>query len=251
MAVSKDSLDDRVDQDEQREIEIRDQEASQYDQWIARTKGRWWFEVEKAATLSYLHPSPTDIILDCGCGTGRFSLAVAPLVQQVLCMDHSQESLKVLSEKAEKGNIRNLSVFHASIEVMDCIPSASADHALMIEVLQHLPSHQKRINALKECWRVLKPGGRLVFDVYRWGGAITVDKEGYWISGLYRFAFTPEDIHNALGEAGFRVSGIQGILNYPRLRRLGDWTSHIDRLISLLPGSTTRGIYLCACGVKP
>jgi len=54
-----------------------------------------------------------------------------------------------------------------------------------------------------------------------------------------------------LREVGFVEIGITGLVNVPRLHRLGLWTVPIDRWISKLPFSASRGMYLCISSRSP
>ena len=77
------------------------------------------------------------------------------------------------------------------------------------------------------------------------GGGIKESKEGHFDHSLYRYAFTPDELREFLHEIGFREISISGLVNIPRLHRLGIWTISIDRWISKLPFSASRGMYLC------
>jgi len=47
-------------------------------------------------------------VIDIACGTGIYALRMAPLVEQVICLDISKAMLSRLQEKAEKADIRNI-----------------------------------------------------------------------------------------------------------------------------------------------
>lgn len=240
---------ERAKRDKEVEKALRDREAATYDEWILRTKGIWWNKVESNAILSALKLVRDDVVLDAGCGTGRFTLLVAPLVRRVFGIDHSATSIQILKDKADVKGITNIIATVGDITELQ-LESASVDKVMSVGVIQHIPSHSERLKTIRDFYRVLKNGGRLVFDVYRWGGAIRDHKEGYWGGALYRYAFTEDELVSLLSEAGFVQIRVRGIFNYPRLRKLGTWTRWIDQAISNMPGSASRGIYLCVSARK-
>ncbi len=65
-----------------------------------------------AISLFKLNLSPDDIFADLGCGTGRVSMEVAPLVKRVLAVDRRVEACNWTEWEAQNNNLSNISVFH-------------------------------------------------------------------------------------------------------------------------------------------
>lgn len=98
-------------------------------------------------------------VLDVGCGGGYLSEAVAALGYNVTGIDTSEssiESARVHARKSElKIDYRVCSVFEI------CFPDNTFDVVIASDVLEHVGDVSR---ALAEIHRVLKPGGKLVFD---------------------------------------------------------------------------------------
>ncbi len=98
---------------------------------------------------------PTHQILDLGCGTGRFSDALAThLDADVVGLD---PSVKMLSQAAAKPHSPRVRYARACAEAMP-LRSGSIDAIFMSMSLHHFSSHAQ---AAAECRRVLRPDGRL------------------------------------------------------------------------------------------
>src|SRR5438128_635786 len=101
---------------------------------------------------------PSEEVLDVGNFPGQFSVLLDQLGYRVVGVDLKPERAGSLWQKY------GLRVFKADIEV-DSLPldASAVDLVVLAEVLEHL-----RVNpfhALKECHRVLRPGGRLIVSV--------------------------------------------------------------------------------------
>lgn len=98
-------------------------------------------------------------ILDIGAGTGRASLPLAREGFQVTAVDSSQAMLD--QYRAQAGEVR------VELRVGDArqldLADGAFDTALGLNVLVHFPNWRE---ILAEWRRVVRPGGRLVFDLY-------------------------------------------------------------------------------------
>jgi len=81
--------------------------------------------------------SPDSVILDMGCGTGTFTVAVAPHCQRVIAVDVSGQMLSVLAARAEQHGIANIEIVRAGFlsyehrgEPVDVVFSRNALHQL-------------------------------------------------------------------------------------------------------------------------
>jgi ubiquinone/menaquinone biosynthesis C-methylase UbiE len=107
---------------------------------------------------------PGDRILDLGGGPGRYAFHYAAKGYRVSLVDLSpgniafarrkQDELGVALESAETGDARDLSA----------LPDASFDLVLCMGPLYHLTDDADRARAVRECRRLAKPGGHLVFS---------------------------------------------------------------------------------------
>ena len=105
-------------------------------------------------------PATPPVLLDAGCGQGRsFQLlreAFAPA--RLIGLDADPESLAQSQAEAERQGL--------AVELLagDCaaipLPDASVDLLFCHQTFHHLVEQEQ---ALAEFWRVLKPGGRLLF----------------------------------------------------------------------------------------
>lgn len=101
-------------------------------------------------------------ILDAGTGTGRFAITLAQnLENSVTALDYSLEMLAVNRELSSKLGINNIEYVQGDIEHLQ-FPTAHFDSVVSITVVRHFPQYK---NILKEYVRVLKPGGKLVFEM--------------------------------------------------------------------------------------
>ncbi|SFM98511.1 Methyltransferase domain-containing protein [Formivibrio citricus] len=98
-------------------------------------------------------------VLDVGIGTGRGSLPLARRGMQVTGVDSSQAMLDETRRQAGETPITLTTGDVANLPV----PDASFDFVLSLNVVVHFPHWDK---ILDEWQRVVKPGGRLMFDIH-------------------------------------------------------------------------------------
>ena len=105
-----------------------------------------------------------DQVLDVGTGTGLVALRAADGARngRVIGIDHSPGMLEQAADKAQRAGLADAATFR----VMDAerleFPEQSFDVVLSLYALFHFP---EPLVAIKEMYRVLRPGGRLVIGV--------------------------------------------------------------------------------------
>jgi SAM-dependent methyltransferase len=118
---------------------------------------------ERMVTLANLRP--TDRVLDLGTGTGIVALAVAArpdFAGRITAVDLSEGMLRAAKRTAAKEDFGSrLDFCRMDAEALG-LQSASFDVALTLFALLHFPNP---LSALRELFRTLRPGGRLVLAV--------------------------------------------------------------------------------------
>lgn len=113
--------------------------------------------------------------LDAGCGTGRWSILVAPRVQHLHLLDASAEALSVARENLHGMN--NVSYHFDSVAAIP-LPPKSLDFAFSLGVLHHVPDTQAAISAIAD---KLKPNAPFLIYLY-----YALDNRPIWYRLLWR-----------------------------------------------------------------
>lgn len=125
---------------------------------IARTPG---FCRLRDLILDKARPRPDATVLDIGAGTGLLTLPLARQAAQVWAVDISPAMGEYLRVKARSAGLDNIEVAVSSAVSLPLVDE-SVDVAVSNYCFHHLPDDGKD-QALREVWRVLRPGGRVVF----------------------------------------------------------------------------------------
>lgn len=157
--------------DQRVEQEMRNFQAANFDTWYIQDKGIWYNKAEIDSVVSLLACRKEDVILDAGCGTGRVSTRIAPKIRRLICVDLSIESLLILQNKLPAGLCSKVHCIVADLSKMP-IRGSSFSKIVSVQVIQHIPSHEKRLSVLRTFHGLLQKGGHLVFTVFRWNGAV-------------------------------------------------------------------------------
>lgn len=123
----------------------------------------------------HLLPPGGGVGIDVGCGTGRWSMLVAPRVEHLHLLDASADALAVAKANLKPAN--NVS-FHASSVAEIPLPSQSLDFAYSLGVLHHVPDTQSAIAAIAG---KLKPGAPFLVYLY-----YALDNRPVWYRVLWR-----------------------------------------------------------------
>jgi ubiquinone/menaquinone biosynthesis C-methylase UbiE len=103
------------------------------------------------------------ILVDLGAGTGFYSISAAHMVPKgkVYAIDINQDFLKTIRHKAKDLYISNLECFWADVEKKYGTKLADniADRVIASNILFQVDDKD---NFLKEAYRILKPGGKLL-----------------------------------------------------------------------------------------
>ena len=111
---------------------------------------------EKVAELT----DPSDIVLECACGTGAITQYIAQKCKKLLAADYSIGMLRQASKKCRK--YENVSFRKADITDLRC-PDNRFDQVVAGNVIHLLDNP---VAAISELVRVCKPGGKVIIPTY-------------------------------------------------------------------------------------
>jgi len=123
----------------------------------------------------HLLPAGGGIGLDVGCGTGRWSVLVAPRVEHLHLLDPSAEALNVAKENLR--DINNVS-YHLNSVATIPLPPKSLDFAFSLGVLHHVPDTEAAIAAIADKLKTNAP-----FLIYLY---YALDNRPIWYRLLWR-----------------------------------------------------------------
>lgn len=148
--------------------------ASFYDRWSTSVVEDVGFYVEEAV----LSGGP---VLELGIGTGRIALPIANTGVRVIGVDSSQLMLEQCRVRAAKLGLERLLDLRLG-DLRD--PPLSEPVALAISPFRaflHLQSNEERLATLVRVRDLLRPDGRLVFDVFAPSQSDIDETQGRWI----------------------------------------------------------------------
>lgn len=109
--------------------------------------------------VSDKHISNRSLVLDVGCGSGRWTKFIAPKVGFVEAIDPSSAVIQAAKMNAGAGNVR---ITQASVEHIP-FPDNSFDLVFSLGVLHHIPDTQSAMNA---CVRKVRQDGHFLVYLY-------------------------------------------------------------------------------------
>lgn len=128
------------------------------------------------------------IALDYGCGPGRNIVKFHNRFQRIDGVDISSINLDKSKVNLEHNNIHIPNLYHTSGDNLSMIEDNIYDVMFAVICFQHICVHEIRFNILKEAYRVLKPGGRLCFQM-GYGGKEGIPTAKYY-DNVYEAAST-------------------------------------------------------------
>jgi ArsR family transcriptional regulator len=153
--------------------------------------GRSWAAWSRA--LGLLMP-PLEVA-DLGCGEGYLTIEAARWARRVIAVDRSADVLTRGRELAKRRGLKNITWKRGDLERAP-VDDASVDLVLLSQALHHAESPAL---ALKEAFRILRPGGRaLVLDLRTHGESWVTSALGdRWLG------FDDVDLKALIADAGF------------------------------------------------
>jgi SAM-dependent methyltransferase len=165
-----------------------------------------WVTTEESEEIPCsLELTPSSFVLEIGCGSGRYALHVTKKVGcRVWGVDINEPGIRNANHLVKAQGMASRVSFQRC-DASKKLPFAdeSFDAVFSNDVLCHIPG---RLSLLQESFRIMRPGGRILFsDALVIGGTIS-DQEIATRSSIGYYIFSPPGENERLMQkAGFRV----------------------------------------------
>jgi len=155
----------------------------------------WWFATRTRAILLYLDryvgPGKDSRALDVGCGAGNMAHHLAHY-GQVVGVDNNPRPLAVARE-------RGLDVQEGLAEDLP-FEDGGFDLVALLDTVEHVPD-EGEMRVFDECWRVLKPGGKLLITAPAFMGLWSHND----VLNAHHRRYTVAELRSKLANAGFHT----------------------------------------------
>jgi SAM-dependent methyltransferase len=178
-------------------------------------------------------PAAPAVVADIGGGPGRYALWLASLEYQVEHRDLMPMHVEQLT--AQTAGVAGIHTAVGDARDLD-LPDASVDAVLLLGPLYHLVDRVERVRALRECARIVRPGGPVfAAAISRWAARIDgmlreriylkhpaspgliseVDRTGmlppFHEGGFTAFCHRPGELWDEIAEAGLEVADLVSV----------------------------------------
>jgi len=193
------------------EMQTRDE---QVDIYLKNVGLKLLGKIEIPRAFETLQLSSEDLLLEAGCGIGRITCLTAPLVQEMMGVDFSFRSLVRCQERLPIEARAKTHLVQADISHLP-FRSGLFTKGISCQVLEHVPTHDSRSQAIAEIDRVLRPGARFVLSAYQYSLPFRLfgKKEGHHPGGIYFYRFDRHEFREILSRH-FHLEALAGILAY-------------------------------------
>ncbi|GAC1412972.1 MAG: hypothetical protein NVSMB66_3700 [Candidatus Doudnabacteria bacterium] len=156
--------------------------------------------LDPSEILAYAGIKQGEVIADFGCGNGFYPIAAAKIVAEngtVYAVDVKQESLEATMSAAKHEGLTNIYTIRHDLELPGIDIKENSCDAVILAGILHLSKLQK--NVLKETYRVLKTGGKVL--VIEW------KKEKLPFGPNINNRLASHQVGDMLSNSGFRMFG--------------------------------------------
>lgn len=127
--------------------------AEEYANMDQMETAHWYYAGKRDFARGWLlrvrPPAASDLLLDCGAGTGRFAQEMEAHCR-VMVLDDHEEALRLLRTRFRPDQILSLAGDRVPL------PDASLEYVTALDVLEHTPDDRAVVTGF---YRLLKPGG--------------------------------------------------------------------------------------------
>jgi SAM-dependent methyltransferase len=160
---------------------------------------------ERALDVRFVTPGR---LADLGCGAGRHSIRFARRGFEVVAVDLSRSMLETVRRKAADAGVEVLAI-EANLCRLACLPDAAFDYALsMFSTLGMIRGRPARRKALREAFRVLRPGGRIALHVHNLWLNLRNPQGRKWLLGQFGRLLS---FRTDLGDRRMTYRGVPGM----------------------------------------
>lgn len=191
----------------------------------------YWYRRHQAAYQALLPYCADATVLEAGCGEGYGAGLIAEVARRVIALDYDERTTRHVARgypgiEVLRGNVAYLPLRTASIDVV-----------ANFQVIEHLWDQD---GFLAECFRVLRPGGRLLCTTPN-RLTFTPDSD-VPLNPFHTRELAPSELDRLLRDNGFRVERLHGLHHGSSVRALDERyggsiiTAQLDVVMGHLPG---------------
>lgn len=234
---------------------VSDHEHRRRDEGAAKDNLAWensaWSQMEVLPTLEAMEPIRGTLVLELGCGKGRFTTILAGMSATVLAIDFSLAVLKRLARRIEPH-------WRIGLVQADCTKLAVARNRydrVLSTLVSNLPTiaHREALNRVVA--DALAPGGRYVFTAHHYDlrerFRNTPQAGHYPESGIFRYLFRRDEMLEECKKSFERARCRPIQVELPYVGRFGLRSVAVSRMAERLPVFNQFGGLLLGTAERP